>query len=165
MKGHYLKLPGEPSVDEIVSSAGDVTGYDEVVFCGYGEPTLRLADMIEAARRLRGLGAKKVRLNTDGLANLIHGRNIIPELAGIFDSLSVSLNAPDRETYASLCPNPFGERSFNELLRFIEEAKKAIPEVIATVVAIPGLDIERCRKLAEEELKVTFRVREYNEVG
>ncbi|NIO15701.1 MAG: YchF/TatD family DNA exonuclease [Deltaproteobacteria bacterium] len=165
VKGHYLKLPGEPSVDEIVSSAGDVTSYDEVVFCGYGEPTLRLADMIEAARRLRGLGAKKLRLNTDGLANLIHGRNIIPELAGIIDSLSVSLNAPDGETYASLCPNPFGERSFNELLLFIEEAKKAIPEIIATVVAIPGLDIERCRKLAEGELKVTFRVREYNEVG
>jgi TatD DNase family protein len=165
VKGHYLKLPGEPSVEEIVKSAGDVAKYDEIVFCGYGEPTLRLADTLDVARRLKGLGAKKVRLNTDGLGNLIHGRNIIPELADIFDSLSVSLNAPDPETYASLCPNPYGETSFNELIQFIGEAKKVIPEVIATVVDIPGLDIERCRKLAEEELKVTFRVREYNEVG
>lgn len=165
VKGHFLKLPGEPSVSEILESVDDAAQYDEIVFCGYGEPTLRLADMTEVARELKERGAKKIRLNTDGLANLIHGRNILPEIAGLVDALSVSLNAPDAETYASLCPNPFGESSFNDLLTFIGAAKRMIPEVIATVVAVPGLDIDRCRRLAEEDLGVSFRVREYNEVG
>jgi TatD DNase family protein len=121
--------------------------------------------MIGVARKLKDMGAKKIRLNTDGLANLIHGKNILPDLAGLFDSLSVSLNAPDAETYVSLCPNPYGEDSFKHLIQFIAQAKGVIPEVVATVVHIPGLDINLCRKLAEDDLGVKFRVREYNEVG
>lgn len=165
VKGHYLKLPGEPSVGEIIASVDDAAKYDEIVFCGFGEPTLRLDDMIGVARKLKDMGAKKIRLNTDGLANLIHGKNIVPDLAGLFDSLSVSLNAPDAETYVSLCPNPYGEDSFKHLIQFIAQAKGVIPEVVATVVHIPGLDINLCRKLAEDDLGVKFRVREYNEVG
>jgi len=165
VKGHYLKLDDEPTVEEILDAVGDPTPYDEVVFCGFGEPTLRLEDLKVIARELRKRGARKIRLNTDGLANLVHGRNVVPELAEVIDSVSVSLNAPDGETYASICPNPYGPDSFNHLIEFVREAKKHFKEVQVTVVDLPGLDVEACRRLAEDELKVPFRVREYNEVG
>ncbi|RMG60511.1 MAG: YchF/TatD family DNA exonuclease [Deltaproteobacteria bacterium] len=164
VKGHYLKLDREPTVEEILEAAGDVTPYDEVVFCGFGEPTLRLEEIKTLARILRERGARKIRLNTDGLANLVHGRNVVPELAGVIDSVSVSLNAPDAATYARLCPNPYGEASFQFLLDFVRESRKHFREVQVTVVDLPGLDVEACRRLAEE-LGVPLRVREYNEVG
>ncbi len=165
VKGHYLKLADEPSVEEILKSAKDAEKYSEVVFCGFGEPTLRLPEMLAVAKRLKERDVRKIRVNTDGLANLVHGRNVLPEMRGLIDSLSVSLNAPDGKTYASLCPNPYGEESFKALLSFIREAKEHIPEVTATVVALPGLDLEKCRKIAREDLDVSFRVREYNDVG
>jgi TatD DNase family protein len=165
VKGHYLKLSSEPSKEEVLESAEGAETFQEVVFCGFGEPTLRLKDMLFIAGKLKEKGVKKVRLNTDGLANLVHRKNVLPEMKGLIDSISVSMNAPDEKTYISICPNPYGEESFRSVLSFIREAKTIIPEVTATVVALPGLDIDRCRVLAEEELKVCFRVRGYNDVG
>jgi len=164
VKGHLLRLPGEPSAADVLALVGDPGKYDEVVFCGFGEPLLRLEEVKEIARELKRRGAR-VRVNTDGLANLVHGRNVLPELAGLVDALSVSLNAPDAGTYARICPNKYGAASFPALLDFLREAPKHVPSVAATAVALPGLDTEAVRRLAESIPGVSFRLRSYNEVG
>jgi len=164
VKGHLLQLPGEPSVDQVLVLVGNPAAYDEIVFCGFGEPLLRLEDVRTIARELKGRGAR-VRVNTDGLANLVHGRNILPEIAGLVDALSVSLNAADAETYARICPNVYGESSFSALLDFLRDAPNHVPSVTATAVALPGLDTEAVRRLAESIPGVSFRLRSYNEVG
>ncbi len=164
VKGHLLKLPGEPTAAEALAEVGDPTRFDEIVFCGFGEPLLRLDEVKEIAAELKRRGAR-VRVNTDGLGNLVHGRNILPEIAGLVDALSVSLNAPDAQTYARICPNRYGEASFAALLDFLREATKHIPKVTATAVALPGLDHEAVRRLAESVPGVSFRLRPYDDVG
>ncbi len=149
---------------DVLTLVGDPSGFDEVVFCGFGEPLLRLEEVKEIARELKERGAR-VRVNTDGLATLVHGRDILPELAGLVDALSVSLNAADAETYAKICPNRYGAASFPALLDFLREASKHVPSVAATAVALPGLDTEAVRRLAESIPGVSFRLRSYNEVG
>lgn len=164
VKGYYLKLEHEPDVEEIFQAMGQPESYDEVVFCGYGEPTTRLEVLKVIAKRMKEKGVKRVRLNTDGLANLVYGRNVLPELAGLVDVVSVSINAPDAATYFKTCPSRFGETAYDEACKFIVEAKKHIPEVVATVVALPGLDVEACRRKAME-LGVFLRIRDYMNVG
>jgi len=164
VKGHLLELPGEPTVAEVLAEAGDPARYDEIVFCGFGEPLLRLDAVKEIAAVLKRRGAR-VRINTDGLANLVHGRNILPELAGLVDAFSVSLNAPDARTYARICPNRYGEASFAALLDFLREAPKHVPAVSATAVALPGLDAGAVRRLAGSIPGVSFRLRPYDDLG
>ncbi|NLC70362.1 MAG: YchF/TatD family DNA exonuclease [Desulfuromonadaceae bacterium] len=161
VKGHYLKLDHEPSVDEVMAAIGDPARYQEVVFCGYGEPLLRLDLVIEVARRLKQQGVK-VRINSDGQANLVHGRNILPELAGLVDAMSISLNAHDAETYLQITRSPFGPAAFAAVQDFLREANRFIPSVTASVVTYPGVDVEAARRLVEE-LGVNFRVRQYQE--
>lgn len=163
VKGHELQLDHEPGAAEVLAAIGDPLRYTEVVFCGYGEPLLRLELIIEVAGRLKEKGVK-VRINSDGQANLVYGRNILPELAGLIDSISISLNAADAATYQKLCQSSFGDCSFEAVTDFIKQAKEVIPEVTATAVTYPGIDIDACRKLATR-LGVSFRAREYNEVG
>jgi TatD DNase family protein len=164
VKGHYLRLPAEPSPQQVIAKTGDPRHYDEIVFCGFGEPLLRLEAVMTIARALKAKGAR-VRINTDGLANLVHGRSILPELAGLVDAISVSLNAPDADTYVRICPNRFGPASFAAVLAFLREAPRHVPEVTATAVDLPGLDIPAVRRLAESIPGVTFRLRPYAEVG
>ena len=164
VKGHDLALGREPSAEELVQAVGDPQKYQEIVFCGFGEPLLRLETVKTVAAELKKKGAR-VRIDTDGQANLVYGRNILPELQGLVDAVSVSLNAESPEKYQHFCRSPFGERGFAGVLDFIREAKKVIPEVVATVVEMPGVDVEACRRLAEEELGVTFKRRAYDEVG
>lgn len=163
VKGHFLKLNHEPSFTEVMTAIGDPTGYDEVVFCGYGEPLLRLDLIREVAAQLKKKGCR-IRINTDGQANMVYGRNILPELEGLIDCVSVSLNAPDAQTYGKLCNTPFGEAGFHAVCKFLKEAKKHIPQVVASAVTVPGLDVAAVRKVAET-LGVEFREREYAEVG
>lgn len=163
VKGHYLHLEHEPDFAEVMAAIGDPAGYDEVVFCGYGEPLLRLDLIKEVATSLKQKGVR-IRINTDGQGNLVHGRNILPELAGLIDTVSVSLNAADAVTYARLCNTPFGIAGFDGVCTFLSEAKMYIPQVVATAVTIPGLDISDIQRLAES-LGVEFRAREYAEVG
>jgi TatD DNase family protein len=164
VKGHDLELSREPSAEELVQAVGDPQRYKEIVFCGFGEPLLRLETVKTVAAELKKKGAR-VRIDTDGQANLVYGRNILPELKGLVDAVSVSLNAESPEKYQRLCRSPFGEESFHGILDFIREAKKVIPEVVATIVEMPGVDVEACRRLAEEELGVKFKRRAYDEVG
>jgi TatD DNase family protein len=164
VKGHDLELSREPSAGELVEAVGDPRRYSEIVFCGFGEPLLRLEAVKTVAAELKKKGAR-IRIDTDGQANLVYGRNILPELKGLVDAVSVSLNAENAEKYHRLCRSPFGEKGFEGVMDFLREAKKFIPEVTATVLAMPGVDLEACRRLAEEELGVKFKVRAYDEVG
>jgi len=163
VKGHDLELAREPSAEELLQAVGDPTRYQEIVFCGFGEPLLRLETVKAVAGELKKKGAR-VRIDTDGQANLVYGRNILSELHGLVDAVSVSLNAESPEKYQRFCRSPFGEEGFRGILDFIREAKKVIPEVVATIVAMPGVDAEACRRLAEE-LGVKFKLRAYDEVG
>ncbi|MBI5327634.1 MAG: YchF/TatD family DNA exonuclease [Deltaproteobacteria bacterium] len=165
VKGHYLRLKQEPVFLDVIMAVGDrpAEKYNEIVFCGFGEPLIRLDLVKEVGLFLKKQGCK-IRIDTDGLANLVHERNILPELKFV-DTISVSLNAPDSATYQKLIKTPFGDKAFPAIVWFLKEAKKHISTVVATVVAVPELDIEPCRKLAEDELGVGFRVREYDEVG
>ncbi|MCK5825734.1 MAG: YchF/TatD family DNA exonuclease [Desulfuromusa sp.] len=164
VKGHELKLDHEPSITELKSAIGDPTRYAEIVFCGYGEPLLRLELVKELSHWLKDQGVS-VRINTDGQANLVHERNILPELEGLIDAVSVSLNAPDADSYHHLCRSTYGaQQSYQAVKDFIQQAGKYIPEVITTAVTYPGIDIAACEQVARE-LGVKFRAREYNEVG
>ncbi|HXE95288.1 MAG TPA: TatD family hydrolase [Dongiaceae bacterium] len=163
VKGHNLMLNSEPSFEEVMAAIGHPSEIDEVVFCGFGEPLLRLDLVKQVAGELKRRGYS-IRINTDGQANQVHGRDILPELAGLVDSISVSLNAPDASTYSRLCNTPYGDAGFSSVCSFIRAATAHIPQVIASAVTVPGVDIEACRMLAEE-LGAEFRVREYTEVG
>ncbi len=155
-----LFLDSEPSFDEIMAAIAAFSDFDEVVFCGYGESLIRLEIVKQVAEAVKQKYNTRVRINTDGQANLVHGRNIIPELAGIVDCLSVSLNAPDTETYMQLCHSPFGAAGFTGVCDFIRLAAAEIPEVIASVVLVPSLDVEACKALALS-LGASFRKRSY----
>jgi len=164
VKGHDLELSREPDSRELLEAIGDPKRYSEVVFCGFGEPLLRLDLVKTVAAELKKKGGK-IRIDTDGQANLVYGRNILPELKGLVDSVSVSLNAENAQKYHRICRSPFGEKGFEGVLDFLREARKVIPEVTATALTMPGVDLEACRRLAEEELGVKFRPRAYDEVG
>ncbi len=165
--GVDLKLSRPPTADEVwaqVSKAG-LSGRPEVVFTGLGEPTRRLEVLLEVLGRLKGAGVPRVRLDTDGLANLREGRDVTAELARAgLDAAVVSLNAPDASTYARICPNRFGEAAWQGARDFIRAALRNLPEVQASFVAMPGLDEAACRREAEA-LGAVFRWRPYDRVG
>ena len=165
VKGHHLRMSKDPSVEQVLSEVGDPARYDEIVFCGYGEPVIRLREMVEAARRLKEKGAKRIRLNTNGHGNLIHKRSIAGELKGVVDEVSVSLNTPDAQQYLEICRPTFGLETYDSIKQFIRECRDEGLKVVATVVAMPGVDVEACRRVAEGELKVGYRVRTYDDVG
>jgi len=164
VKGHYLRLREEPDFSAVIRAIGDnPMKYDEVVFCGFGEPLIRLDLVKKVGLHLKRMGCR-IRIDTDGLANLVHKRNVLPELTFV-DVISVSLNAPDSGTYQKIIKTPFGDASYPAILFFLREARKYIAKVVASVVTAPGIDVEACRKVAEDELGVAFRVREYESVG
>jgi TatD DNase family protein len=113
---------------------------------------------------MKEAGAKKVRLNTDGLANLVYQRNVAEELKGLIDSVSISVNAPDAKYYAKICPSAHGESAFEEAVNFVRECKKYIPEVVVTAVGLPGFPLEKMTRFAAE-LGVPLRMREYMCLG
>ena len=163
VKGHNLRLAEEPTAEMLIKEIGDPKRYGEVVFCGYGEPLLRLDVVKAVAAEVKRRGGR-VRIDTNGHANLINKRNVLPELAGIVDAVSVSLNAQNADLYNKISQPQFGMAAYDGVQEFIREAVKYIPDVTATVVALPEVDVEACRKIAEG-LGAKFRVREYNVVG
>lgn len=164
VKGHYMRLEKDPSANEVISAIEDPSKYEEVVFCGYGEPTLRLDVIKEVSKWVKDKGLK-VRIDTNGHGNLINKRSIAQELAGLVDSISVSLNCESADKYEKLCNPVYGKKTFEEVKRFIIECKGYIPDVSVTAIDMPGVDIEKCRQIAEKELGVGFRIRKYDEVG
>jgi len=163
VQGYPLRLRQEPDVAAILAAVGDPAAYREVVFCGLGEPTLRLPELLQVAQALKQAGAR-VRLNTDGLANWVHKRNIVPELVGRVDALSISLNAQNEAVYNRHCRPP-AAGAYPELLEFILLACESIEDVTITAIdGLDGVDIPACEALAER-FKVKFRRRMLDEVG
>lgn len=162
VKGHNLRLKNEPSELELITAIGNPTQYKEIVFCGYGEPLLRL-DLVKKVSAWIKQNNGYVRINTNGHGNLIHKRNILPELQGLVDSLSISLNAHNEEIYNRICMPAFKD-AYKEILEFMKEAKKYIPNVQATVVESDGVDIKKCKEIAEG-LGIPLRVRSLDVVG
>ncbi len=163
VKGHDISLKHEPEAGEVITAMGDISKYREVVFCGYGEPTMRLEVLLEVASYIKAKG-KPVRLNTNGLANLFFERNIVPELAGCIDEVSISLNSADPEQYLKLCRSRYQEAAFPALLEFAGLCQKAGIATTLSVVAMPDIDVEAARRLAAE-LGVAFRARSFVDAG
>jgi TatD family-associated radical SAM protein len=158
-----LSLDHRPNVDEIIAAIGDPTRYAEVVFCGYGEPTMRLKVLIEVAREIKARGGR-VRVNTDGLASLVHKRDVLPELHGVVDALSISLNAQSPEVYEHHC-KPALPGAFQAMLEFVQAAPRHIPDVTASAVdGLDVVDIVACEKLAKAA-GAKFRRRTLDVVG
>ena len=161
--GNDLRLSGEPDADQLIAAAGDPGAFHEVVFCGLGEPTLRLYTVLEAGAELRRRGGR-VRLNTDGLANLIHGRDVTPDFEDSIDAISISLNAQNEDVYNRHC-RPSVPGAFEALQDFAVRAREFVPSVILTAIdGLPGVDIGACRAIADR-LGVGFRRRELGKVG
>lgn len=160
-----LWLEREPNMEEIRADfmKRDMSKYSEVVFCGYGEPMMRYDDVLQLARWLKETYSNiPIRINTNGHANLIAGRDITPELKGIVDVISISLNAENAQKYQKLCRSEFGEAAYDGLLDFASKAKTYVPNVILSVVdkTMPAEEIEHCREIARD-CGVELRVRPY----
>lgn len=157
-----LMLDHEPTVDEVKEelTRWDPPRYDEVVFCGYGEPTERLDELIELAGYIHDEYGLPTRLNTIGLADLIWGKETLPLLAPVIDSISISLNEADAEGFDCLCHPRFGTASYEAVCRYIEDARRYIDNVAVSVVggSITPQALEECRAKATD-WGVEFKVR------
>ena len=165
-----LWLEREPTLEETIESLGqwDYERFREVVFCGYGEPTERLDVLLAAAAHLKERDpALRVRVNTNGLSDLIHGKPTASLFVGKVDCLSISLNTDDPAEYLSVCRPKFGAAAYPAMLKFTQEAAALLPSVVMTVVGEPITSLEkqeRCRKIAEV-LGARLRVRPYERMA
>ncbi|MGN0327218.1 MAG: TIGR04100 family radical SAM protein [Lachnospiraceae bacterium] len=157
-----LWLEHEPDFDEVVEAFQkfDVKQFDEIVFCGFGEPTEAFDMLIKVAKYVKETYGKPIRINTNGMGNLINKRNIVPEMKGLIDTVSISLNNPHKEAYLALVRSKFGEVSFDEMIAFAKACVECIPKVVLTTVdtTISKEDEEECRKLCEE-IGAVYRIR------
>ena len=159
-----LWLDREPTVKEVCDSIDtwDMTEYDEIVFCGYGEPTERLYDLLEVARHIRSKSKINIRINTNGLADLIWNESTAPKLEGLIDTVSISLNATDKDAYFKVVHPKFGIDSYDSMLKFTKDCTRYVPSVVMTVVDIVTSkeEQEHCRKICES-VGATLRIRPY----
>ena len=160
-----LWLEREPTADEVCESIeANLGACRELVFCGYGEPTERLDTLLEAAARFRKMHSDiPIRVNTNGLSDLIAGAPTAHRFKGLVDTVSISLNAPTAEEYVALCRPKFGAASYPALLKFAEDVKGFVKDVVLTVVGTESLTPEKeaaCRRVAAEH-GVPLRVRKF----
>ena len=159
-----LWLEHQPTAEEVIEALKkcDLNAYREVIFCGYGEPTCELEILKSAAKYIRSVSDIKIRINTNGLSDLINGRNTAPEFEGIADVVSISLNASEKEEYYAVTRPSFKNADcFEAMLKFASEVKNYVPEAMLTVVDVIGAEeIEKSQKLAES-IGIKLRVREY----
>ncbi len=159
-----LWLEREPSVQEVCDSIDnwDLTRYSEVVFCGYGEPTERLYDLLEVAAYIRSKSDIPIRINTNGLADLIWNEKTAPKLKGLIDTVSISLNATSKEEYYQVVRPKFGMDSYDAMLSFTKDCTEYVPNVVMTVVddVTSKEEQELCRKICES-IGATLRIRPY----
>nr|WP_300530192.1 TIGR04100 family radical SAM protein [Peptacetobacter sp.] len=156
-----LWLDHDPSMEEIKADLErfNLDEYKEIVFCGFGEPMMRMDDLIETAKYIKSKKDIKTRINTNGLGDLIHEKNTAECIKDCIDSVSISLNAPDKESYCRVTRPKFGEQSFEAMLKFAEECRDCGINIAFSVVdEITPEEIEKSRELAES-LGVKLRVR------
>ena len=161
-----LWLDHEPSFDEVVEAFGkfDVSQFDEVVFCGFGEPTMAFPMLKKVAKYVKDTFDKPVRVNTNGLGNLIWERDITPELKGLVDTISISLNTPNAEKYHELVRSKFGEQSFDALLTFAKNATQYVPNVVLSTVdtTLTKEEEAECQKICDR-IGATYRIRPWED--
>lgn len=160
-----LWLEREPSVQEICDDLmrRNLAEFDEVVFCGYGEPTERLDVLLEVAAFLKSRCSLPIRINTNGLSDLIWNKPTAPLLEGLIDTVSVSLNATDKAEYLRLTRSKFGIDSYDAMLNFTRDCTLYVPHVVMTVVGEPVTSPEAqnlCRDISAS-VGATLRVRPY----
>ena len=161
-----LWLEREPTVDEILASieSRNLDDFTELVFCGYGEPTERLDDLLAVARHLKSIRPQMlVRVNTNGLSDLIHGEPTASKFKGLVDTVSISLNTPDSEEYLKVCRPKFGLESWQSMLDFARSCRDYVPNVVMTIVDAPVTtpEIQEKCKAITDSLGVRLRIRPY----
>lgn len=161
-----LWLEREPSVEEIKTEFKkfDMSKYAEVVFCGFGEPTERIDVIVEIADFIKKTYNMPTRINTNGLGNLVNGKDITPMLKGLIDTVSISLNTPNKERYYELTRSRFGIESFDAMLDFAKAASAYVPNVILTTVetTITKEEEQECQAICDR-LGVTYKIRPYED--
>ena len=162
-----LWLKHEPTVTEIKSELEkvDYTNISEIVFCGFGEPTMRLDELLEILKFVKKIHPEiPTRLNTNGLGELEHRKNFSADFKNILDTVSISLNSATAEKYFKITRAKFGIKSFDAMLTFAEHMKNFVPNVVLTVVdkVTPPEEIIQCKKICEQR-GLTLRVRPYEE--
>lgn len=162
LRGYNLGMERskEPDAKIYIDEIGDPKKYSEIVFCGYGEPTIRWEIVKDISKYVKANGGK-TRLNTNGHGNIINKKDITPEMKGLIDVVSISLNTFDRKQYAELVG--LESSYFDEMIIFAKKSKSFVEKVVMTIVSIDEVDIERARKITEEEIGAEFRVREFFE--
>lgn len=161
-----LWLEREPSVEEVIAEFDKVTmsNYKELVFCGFGEPTERLEDLLKVAEYVKNKFRIPIRLNTNGLSDLIYEKDTAPMYEGLVDTISISLNTPNKEEYLKLTRSKFGIQSHEAMLKFAGNVSKYVPNVILSTVAttITPEEEEQCREICNK-LGVTYRIRPFED--
>jgi TatD family-associated radical SAM protein len=161
-----LWLEREPTADEVIAAFSDydMDKYKEVVFCGFGEPTEALDVLLKVAHYVKDTYQKPIRINTNGLGNLIHNRDITPDLKGLIDTISISLNTPNAEKYHELVRSKFGDRSFDAMLTFAKQCTNVIPNVVLTTVdtTLTKEEEAECQKICDA-IGATYRIRPWEE--
>ncbi len=160
-----LWLEREPTVDEVIAEFDkfDMKKYTELVFCGFGEPTERLEDLLKVAAHVKKTYPDlPIRINTNGLSDLIYGKDTAPMFEKLIDTVSISLNTPDKERYYELTRSKFGIDSFDAMLKFAGNVKKYVKKVIMTTVSttLTKDEEKRCAQICEN-LGVTYRIRPF----
>lgn len=162
--GQELWLDSEDFTSEdVIEQLKKFNLSSEVIFCGYGEPMLKFEVLRQVAKYIKETYPEiKIRVNTNGHANFIYKKNVVPELVGLVDEFSVSLNASNPEEYDELSQPKF-ENAYEEVKKFIKCSADAGIETVASIVdGYKGrrLDVEKCREIAES-LGAKLRVREW----
>ncbi|MCE5219971.1 MAG: TIGR04100 family radical SAM protein [Clostridium sp.] len=163
-ESNSLWLDREPTIQEVIGEFEkyDLSKFDEIIFCGFGEPLTRLDDLLEVAKYLKNRSSStSIRINTNGLADLMHKKKIAPLLKDLINTVSISLNASNAEEYFRLTRNKFGIESYDAMLKFAVSCKEYVQNVVMTVVDCIGQEeIDACQAVCDT-IEVPLRVRPF----
>ena len=161
-----LWLEREPSAEEVIAEFAkfDMSRFNEVVFCGFGEPTEAFEVLKKVAAFVKETYHMLIRLNTNGLGNLVNGRDITPEMEGLIDTVLISLNTPNADRYHELVRSKFGDKSFDAMLDFARSSTKYVPNVVMTTVdtTITKEEEEECRRICDS-IGAKYRIRPWED--
>ncbi len=161
-----LWLDHEPSFEEVKEAFGqfDMSQYKELVFCGFGEPTEALDVLLKTAAYVKENFPMPIRINTNGLGCLIHGKDIAPYFEGLIDTVSISLNTSNKEDYHRLVQSKYGQASFDAMIAFAKSCVQTVPNVVLTTVdtTISKEDEDKCRAICQE-IGASYRIRPWED--